>query len=186
MIAYSWCNEVIGMWYIIIPSFILFEFYMIWNLGGVINCIIANPYKQRLERKSGDLKILYEEYTEGLQIFNRRNGLGFFTKVRGKKRPNLNGFKFDSNGVEMFFLENAIFGVDISKWERKEKKAEKKLKSVMDKNKALEVNSSLHEEKDIVARIISNSEDSSLNLDDLNRIIGENVKVGKKVLRKRI
>lgn len=40
---YEGVNGKLVKWYIIVPTFLVTEIYMLWNLGGVVNCAIASP-----------------------------------------------------------------------------------------------------------------------------------------------
>ncbi len=68
LIIYNRGNDYLTNWYIIIPIFIIAEFYMLWNLGGVENCIIANRYKEVLDKFVSDGISSYGQYSGVLSL----------------------------------------------------------------------------------------------------------------------
>lgn len=84
--VYGWINNYIKRWYVIIPSFLIMSFFMMWNLGGVKNCIIASAYRAKLNNLISRVNSEYDKYSSGVDRYNARNGLGFFNKVRKKEK----------------------------------------------------------------------------------------------------
>ena len=56
---YLGINHYITKWYIIVLLSLVLAFYMLWNIGGIKNCIIANKYKLR---KRSIVSILTKKY----------------------------------------------------------------------------------------------------------------------------
>lgn len=121
MTIYEGVNGYLVKWYIIIPIFLITVIYMLWNLGGVVNCAIASPYRDRINEKVRVGRYSYDSYAGDIDGYNIRNGLGFFTKIRKRKEPNWKRLSFNYSALEMFYLEDALVGIDESQWERKEK-----------------------------------------------------------------
>lgn len=191
--AYGWINDYINRWYVIIPSFLVMSFFMLWNLGGVKNCIIASPYRSEIENLAYRVNDEYDKYSSGVDRYNSRNGFGFFTKVRKKRRVNLIWYSFDSSGVSMFALEDAVFGVNTADWKFKVQKLNEKIDKISDKNAAIYADESISDEcrrfSDLKKRSREmgnyNPDDDEISIELDNRK-KKGIKTQKKVLKKRI
>lgn len=180
-------------WYIIIPIFLATDVYMLWNLGGVANCIIAGPYRKRLNEKINTGRGSYGSYAGDIGEYNDRNKLGFFTKVRKKREPKWNELGFDSGALQMFNFWDAVLGISSQQWDNKEKKLDRINSRLNDKNSALYNNRSIHEEKACLHRISGKAGEAGLDTTGydksgrtLEKVRKKNVKKEKKVLRKRL
>ena len=190
---YEGVNGNLVKWYIIVPIFLVTEIYMLWNLGGVVNCAIASLYRDRLNGKVNVGRYSYGSYADDLNEYNRRNGLGFFTKVRKKKEPNWKKLGFNYTALEMFYFKDALVGIDSSQWDRKEIKLNKINSRLDDKLGALDSNRSIHEEKSTIDRIRVKAKSAGLDTlgydassEKLESVKNKNVKNGKGILRKRL
>lgn len=189
---YLGINHHISKWYIIVPLSIFLLFYMIWNIGGVKNCIIANKYKMQLDTAVSESKGSYAGYKDGVERYNTRNGLGFWTKVKIKKEPNWKKYEFRASGLDMFILEHALLGITTNHWKTQIVKISKINSNLVDKNNALKNNESLYKEKYTINRIKEKSEsfgrktgDFDKNREKLDLKIEEGRKTEKKILKKR-
>ena len=189
---YLWINGYIFKWYIIIPLSILLLFYMMWNIGGVINCVIANKYKVLLDKALHESKGSYDYYKDGVDHYNRRNSLGFWTKIRIKKEPRWKKYEFELAGLELFSLGHALWGISTDRWEKKLLKVSRINSNLDDKHSALENNESLHEEKQMISKISGKMESLGRSTDNFDRQknvidaeIDRNKKLEKKILKKR-
>lgn len=190
---YEGVNGNLIKWYIIVPIFLVTEVYMIWNLGGVLNCIIASPYRDRLNNKVNAAQHSYGLYAHDLNDYNKRNGLGFFSKVRRKSEPNWRNLVFNYTALEMFDFDKAIWGIDSSELTIKEGRLDNINSRLSDKLGALDSNRSIHEEKSMLERIrgkakcaeldVSGYDESSGKLESLRK---KNVRTGKGILKKRL
>ncbi|MFR6592094.1 hypothetical protein [Catenibacterium sp.] len=186
---------IISKWYIIIPVFIITELYLLWNLGGVKNCLIASPYKEELDKAILSGHDEYNKYAAEIDEYNKRNNLDFFTRVRIKREPNWNKWGFNSSGYEMFEFGNALAGLEFStivRWEKNEERLREISKKMYDKHEAVISNAALHDEKDLIDKIVKKKQESGLykgNIDcqkgKINGEIQENMKKEKKILRRR-
>lgn len=197
MTIYEGVNGYLVKWYIIIPIFLVTVIYMLWNLGGVVNCAIAGPFRDRLNEKVRSGRDSYGSYAEDVEGYNIRNGLGFFTKVRKKREPNWKKLGFNYSALEMFYFEDALVGIDSSQWERKEKKLNKINNKLNDKNDVLydvlKNNKRIHDEKDSLDRIRVKAKSAGLDTSGYDVLRGKleivrkkNVKKEKGILRKRL
>lgn len=188
--VYGWINNYIKWWYVIIPSFLIMCFFMVWNLGGVKN---SSPYRKKLKNLGSRVNSEYDNYSSGVDSYNSRNGFGFFTKVRKKRKVNLAWYGFNSSGINMFALEDALFGVSTSDWESKVGKLNKKIGRISDENDAIFADETISDEcrrfNDIKK---TNREMEYYNPDhdkisaELDRQKKKGIKAQKKVLKKRI
>ena len=165
---------------------------MLWNIGGVKNCIVANKYKLQLDIAVAESKNLYAGYKDGVGQYNERNELGFWTKVKTKKEPNWKEYEFRSSGLDMFLFEDALIGITTNRWERQIAKVRRISSGLEDKHKALRNNESLYDEKNTIKRIKEKTEsfggetegfDKQKKAIDLE--IGKSRKKEKKILKKR-
>lgn len=190
-IAYGWINGYISRWYVIIPTGLVMFLFMMWNLGGVKNCIIASPYKSALARLGARMNAEYNDYSSGVDRYNNRNGFGIFTKVRKKRRPNLMWYSFNSTGLDMFALEDAFLGVSTADWESKIGKLNSKIGKLMDKNDAIYADETISEERSVFKDIRNQNRELGIydpnhdlimnNLDDKKKT---GIKKQKKILKK--
>lgn len=190
---YEGVNGNLIKWYIIVPIFLVTEIYLLWNLGGVVNCAIASPYRDRLNYKVNAGRYSYGSYADELNGYNERNSLGFFSKVRKKREPNWENLEFNYTALEMFYFDNAILGIDSSEWDRKESKLDKINSRLSDKLGALDSNRSIHEEKSTIDIIRTKAKSAGLDASGydessrkLESVRKKNVKNGKGILRKRL
>lgn len=165
---------------------------MLWNIGGVKNCIVANKYKLQLDIAVAESKNSYAGYKDGVGQYNERNELGFWTKVKTKKEPNWKEYEFRSSGLDMFLFEDALIGITTNRWERQIAKVRRISSGLEDKHKALRNNESLYDEKNTIKRIKEKTEsfggetegfDKQKKAIDLE--IGKSRKKEKKILKKR-
>lgn len=186
-------NKLICKWYIILPVILIVELYMFWNIGGVINCIIASRHKAKLLEIISYGKNVYEEYRNKVKEYNQRNNLGFWIKVRIKKEPNWFDLGFNTTGLDMFSFGDALFGINTSQWVRKEERLNQIISNLYDKHDALDNNESLINEKNMIDRIKDKSKiigATTYALDEqekeVNMLINKSRKVEKKLLKKRL
>lgn len=186
-------NHIISKWYVIVPISIILLVYMIWNIGGIVNCIVANRYKMELDRVLAESKQSYGDYKDKVGQYNIRNELGFWTKIHTKREPNWNRLGFNSSGLNMFSFEDALFGVNTLDWERRISKMSRINSGLSDKHSALDNNSSLFEEKELIGRIIEKSDGIDANTDIftkqdkiLNTEIASSRKKERKILRRKL
>lgn len=189
---YLGINHYISKWYIIVPVSLLLIFYMLWNIGGVKNCIIAYKYKIQLNRVVSESKSSYAGYKNGVGQYNIRNGLGFWAKVKTKKEPNWKNYEFHSSGLSMFSIADALSGITTDRWENQITKVSKINTGLGKKHKALRNNESLYEEKYMINRIREKMEDFNEETKGLDKSIKaldseivKSRKKEKKILRKR-
>ena len=189
---YLGVNHFIEKWYIIIPISILLLFYMLWNIGGVVNCVAANKFKLFLDKVVSETQGSYDDYKDGIEKYNVRNGLGFWSKVKTKREPKWKKYEFGATGLEMFALENALLGIRTKHWERRISKVSKISSNLGDKHSALRNNESLYEEKDMISRIREKNDSfggSTGNFDEqrsaINFQIDKSREREKKILKKR-
>jgi hypothetical protein len=163
-------NGNIKKWYIIIPIFLIAELYIIWNLGGIINCVIASPYKMRLDNAVSKGMYSYDDYADEVSNFNNRNNLNLWNKVKTKKEPNWQRLDFDMSGVELFGLEKSLFGIgsDIYRWNKNESNLNRINGRLEDKNNALMSNQAIYKEKENVDRIGAKTKFIGVNIDDID------------------
>lgn len=180
-------------WYIIIPVFLVTEVYMIWNLGGVVNCAIASPYRSRLNAKINVGQDSYGSYAGDLDEYNQRNSLGFFSKVRKNREPNWEKLRFNYTALEMFYFENAFIGIDSSQLDNKENKLDKINSKLSNKIDVLDSNRSLFEEKNTIDKISLKAKTAGLDTsgydesrEKLEAVRKKNVKTGNSILKKRL
>lgn len=191
--VYLGVNHIICKWYIIIPISIVLIVYMFWNIGGVVNCIVANRYKVYLDTTLKNNYELYDAYKEKVEKYNTRNQLGFWTKVRAKKEPNWYRLGFNSSGLQMFCIVDAFFGVSTIVWEQNISKLKKINANLFDKHGALDNNYSLYEEKETIDRIRNKNNDMGGSTDFfgkqeemLNNKIESNRKKEIRILKRRL
>ena len=192
-IIYLWCNHVIDRWYIIIPMSAILLVYMLWNIGGVVNCVVASKYKRVLDDFASINKQFYEEYRDKIEKYNTRNNLGFWTRVHTSKEPNWEKMIFDSSGLKMFYIEEAIFGIDITEWEKNITRLDRMYTRLLDKNNTLDKNENLFDEKETIGRIKNKSKSIQLDtvkLEEQERMfdskIKRNRKNEKKILKRKL
>lgn len=188
---YGWINGYISRWYVIIPTGLVMIIFMLWNLGGVKNCIIASSYKSALVKLGARLNAEYNDYSSGVDRYNTRNGFGFFTKVRKKRRPNLMWYSFNSTGLDMFVIEDALLGVSTADWESKIEKLNSKIGKLMDKNDAICADETISEERSVFKNIRNQNRELGIydpshdliinNLDEKKKT---GIKKQKKILKK--
>jgi len=190
---YEGVNGNLIKWYVIVPVFLVAEIYMLWNLGGVANCVVASGYRDRLGSKINAGRYTYGAYADDLNDYNERNGLNFFTKVRKKVEPNWKRLDFNYTALEMFYFENAITGIDFSKLDKKESKLDKINSRLNDKLCALDSNRNIGEEKSAIDRIMLKAKSAGLDISGydassvkLESVRKKNVKNSKSILRKRL
>ena len=166
---------------------------MFWNLGGIINCVVANEYKKQIEKIIDECKNSYKEYSNRIDEYNKRNDLSFGTKVRTKKEPNWNKLGFDSSGLEMFCFPDILFG-NTSRWERKISKLNGIISDLNDKHEVLnrdeELYEELYDEKCRIDRIRdkgkSIGKEIVINDTKIDTVMRKNRKIVKKRLRKKL
>ena len=187
-------NHIISRWYIIIPLSIVLVAYMFWNIGGVVNCIVAVNYKDELDSCLKQCHEFYNNYKEKVEKYNTRNNSEHGTEFHIKKEPDWYGLCFDSTGVQMFGLFNSFFGISISikKWNQKIAKIEKISFGLANRCEALDTNTLLFEEREILGRIrdkrkgISDKDDLLEQEEILNNTLETNRKKVLKILKKRL
>lgn len=191
--VYGWINNYIKRWYVIIPSFLIMSFFMMWNLGGVKNCIIASAYRAKLNNLISRVNSEYDKYSSGVDRYNARNGLGFFNKVRKKRKVNLAWYGFNSSGINMFALEDAVFGVSTSVWKTKVGKLNKKISRISDKNDAIFADETISDERRRFNDVKKMNREMGYYNPDYDKISVEldsqkkkGIKAQKKILKKRI
>ena len=191
--VYGWINNYIKRWYVIIPSFLIMSFFMMWNLGGVKNCIIASAYRAKLNNLISRVNSEYDKYSSGVDRYNARNGLGFFNKVRKKRKVNLAWYGFNSLGINMFALEDAVFGVSTSVWKTKVGKLNKKISRISDKNDAIFADETISDERRRFNDVKKMNREMGYYNPDYDKISVEldsqkkkGIKAQKKILKKRI
>lgn len=153
-------------WYIIIPIFLIASINIIWNLGGVSNCIIASPIRKCLNSKVEETKQRYNEYYQKLKEYNERNQLGYWTKIKVKKAPDWERMGFHYTALWMFIDSNAIVGVDFSECERKLSELNEMAERLNEKLLALHNNDTNHQE-----------------MKELNKMINRQKKLGRDVTK---
>lgn len=190
---YEGVNGYLIKWYIIVPLFIITEVYMLWNLGGVMNCIVASPYRDRLNGKVDVGRYSYDSYIGDLYEYNVRNGLDFFSKVRKRSEPNWEKMAFNYTALDMFCFKEALVGISSSQWDRKESEIDKINSCLSDKLDALDSNQSIHEEKSALDTIRSKAKSVGLDTskfdassESLEFVRKKNVKNGKVILRRKL
>ena len=185
----------IHKWYIIIPIFIILELYIVWNLGGVINCIIASPYKERINEATSLGEKSYGKYAKEIKEYNQRNDLKLFSGVRRKWEPRWGWLDFNFSGCELFSIEKALLGIGylVERWEKNETKLNNINSGLKVKRDVIKENIGAHEEKKMVGDLIKDrkefglqSKDMEQNQDKLNEKIKGNLKAEKRILRKRL
>lgn len=190
---YFGINHLISKWYVIIPLSLVLLFYMLWNIGGVVNCVVANKYKKKLDKAVLECKQSYNDYKGKVGEYNTRNELGFWTKIRTKREPNWGTLGFDSSALGMFALDKAIPGISTLEWENNLLKMREINARLSDKHDALDNNSSLLEEREIIGRIKHNSVKIGERTDifsnqeqTLDKKIKRNRKQERKILKRRL
>ena len=190
---YFGINHLIYKWYVIIPLSLVLLFYMLWNIGGVVNCVVANKYKKQLDKAVLECRQSYSDYKGKVREYNTRNELGFWTKIRTKKEPNWVALGFGSSALGMFALDKAILGISTLEWENNLAKMRKINVRLSDKHDALDNNSLLLEEREIIGRIKHNSVKIGGRTDifsnqeqTLDKKIESNRKKERKILKRRL
>lgn len=190
---YCWINGYIGHWYVVIPSFLTMVFFMIWNLGGVENCVKASPYKKKLSDLCEVINLEYDDYSEGVDRYNSRNGLGFFSKVRKKRKVNTAWYNFNSSGLDMFTLEYALFGVSTLGWEKNIEMLYRKISRISEKKDAIYADEIISDEYERISNIKRKNleigyvdKKNDIILAELNDKKKSGIKKQKKILRRRI
>ncbi len=190
---YEGINGNLVKWYIIIPTFLFTEVYMLWNLGGVVNCIIASPHRNTLNSKISAGIVLYNKYSGGLDVYNENNGLGFFKKVRKKKAPDWKKLGFNYTALDMFQFDIAINGIDVLQFEIKEQKLDEIINDIDDKNDVIAGNSRIHDDKVRIDKIYEEAKSMGVDLSecgeigkDIEIINGKNIKAGKPILKRKL
>lgn len=190
---YEGVNGYLVKWYIIVPLFIVTEVYMLWNLGGVVNCIVASPYRDRINGKVDVGRYLYNSYIDDLDGYNEKNDLGFFSKVRKRREPNWKNLAFNYTALDMFCFKEALVEISSLQWDRKESELDKINSSLSDKLDALDSNQSIHEEKSALDRIRSKAKSVGLDTskfdassESLEVVRKKNVKSGKVILKRKL
>jgi hypothetical protein len=171
-------------WYIIIPIFLFTEIYMIWNLGGIINCVTASEYKMQIDSGIAKEKAAYQQYVVDLKNYNLDNDLNFFHKVRKKREPFWEGLEFCDSGISMFELEIALRGIDTDKWDENIKELERINSRIGEKQQVFFENKSFHEEKNMIARNILQGQRNGLPTKNIELIRDQQEKQQKKNLKK--
>lgn len=178
-------------WYIIIFTFVSAGIYMFWILGGVVNCIIVEPYKKKLDILILKGEQAYDYYGSEIDEYNRSNQLGLFKKIRVQEEPQWG--KYYVSGMEMFLGENvfrgsmntAIFKSHICELEGIDNK-------LFEKNNALKSNKAIREERDILDKLVKNSKElgfNNLNKEHVRLLDAEQkkrLKSERKILKKRL
>jgi len=180
-------NHVISKWYLIISLIIVLMIYMMWNIGGVVNCIVANKYKIQMDCALNEGRQSYGDYKEKVEEYNTRNKLGFWTKIRSKGEPNWKRLRFNSSGMDMFCFEDALVGVSTAGWERSLSKMKRINSGLSDKHGALDNNASLFEEREMIGRIknkIDNIGVSTENFDKQEKSLNNEIVISRRKERK--
>jgi hypothetical protein len=149
-------------WYIIIPVYLFTEIYMIWNLGGIINCVIAAAYKKRLDSGIENGKAAYQQYVVDLKNYNLDNGLNYFRKIRKKWEPFWEKHEFHGSGIAMFELKKAFRGIDTDEWDRSINELDQINSRIGEKQQVFLENKSLQEEKNMLFKAISTEQSNGL------------------------
>jgi hypothetical protein len=138
-------------------------------LGGIINCVIASPYKIRLDDAVSKGMYSYDDYADEVSNFNNRNNLNLWNKVKTKKEPNWQRLGFGMSGVELFGCEKSLFGIsnDIYRWNKNENNLNRINGRLDDKNNALMSNQAIYKEKENVDRIGAKAKFIGVNIDDI-------------------
>ena len=193
LIIYQGINGELYKWYVIVPTFIIMELYLLWNLGGVINCIVAEEFEDKIRDAIWEGQELYQQYSTGVDYYNEKNELGFFTKVRKKFPPDWAQFEFHPDGIKMFGFSNALFGIETIALEQRLDKMKKINANLESKQKAIDGNKGLHEEMDMLCEVASKKEKNGEPIDryekgyeKLQREKKEKMKKEKKILKRRL
>lgn len=183
----------IARWYIIVPISVILLLYMCWILGGIKNCMVASLYMSSLHREITSATQSYGHYFTEVDELNASNNLGFFSKVRKKKEPNWNKYRFNETDLNMFSISTSFQGIDTDRWEKNIKKVKKYNYRLNENISAINIDTSLREELDILKRVIHKREeinadnpDLSEQKDKLNCKKKKNLKQIKKILKKRL
>ena len=182
---YLGINHVISKWYVIVPTIIMALIYMFWNMGGVINCVIASEYKERIDRIVDECKNSYKKYSNRIDEYNKRNGLSFGTKIKTIKEPNWNNLGFNSSGSEMFCFTDILFG-NIFRWERKISKLNSIISELNNKHEVLRLDEEVYDEKYIVNRIRDKGKSVGLEIMINDAEINAEIRKDRKAIKKRL
>ena len=135
----------------------------------------------------------YEEYRDKIEKYNTRNNLGFWTRVHTKREPDWGKMRFDSSGLKMFYIEEAIFGIDITEWEKNIKRLDRINIRLSDKNNTLDKNENIFDEKEIIERIKNKSKSiqiDTVKLEEQERMFDSKIKINrkneKKILKRKL
>lgn len=191
---YLGVNQVIKKWYIILLIGIVVWLYMMWNIGGVVNCIIAGRYKKKIDKLLQATKENYIIYKEKLNQYNKRNDLKSWTQISLKKEPNWDLMRIKESGIDFFEVRMAILGISLFKlkWERDISKLNQINSRLRDKQNAIDSNLLLHKEMEVVTRIERNERKIGIEgntkaiKEKLLSKIKESKKKIKKILRRKI
>lgn len=185
-------NKIIGKWYVIVPISVVLLVYMLWNLGGIINCIVADKYKKQLCMALDNTQRYYYEYKEKVLEYNSRNQLSFWSKVPVQNEPNWYRLAFNSSGIEMFDIIKALVGVYTAGWEIKISELNRINESLKDKHGVLDGNNMLFKEKKAIERISNKSDEIkqktetfSAKEEIVNKKILNNRKAERKILKRK-
>ena len=188
------CLGKISPWYISVIACILNSIYMMWIIGCVRNYDTAIKQINETQQKINEGKLSYNNYSNGLEEFNSANNLGFFSRVRKKREPNWQKYNIKYNMEDIFGFGSALLGIDSSEYNRKSDKLNKCNTNLSGKNNAIESDRTLRHEKNALEKymerkqLLLNQEDLQMkqNINKLNSIHKNNLKVAKKILRKKI
>ena len=190
LVIYCGAKRHIQKWYIIIPAFILSYIYMMWNLGGIKNCIIASPYKAKLDNLVSECKLAYRQYSCGVDEFKVSNGTDALSWVYKKKEPDWDSYDID--GLGMFCVEVALIGMDRWYWDYKVAKIESLNKELDIKNQVLNSDISIKQEVEMLENIKSKTDcirnlnvDLNSQINKLKKIKKDNAKKARKILNMR-
>ena len=183
IVIYMSCNGILHGIGAIISSFIVVGMYMIWNLGGVINCVIAEWYKKEINTAIANADETYDIY---IQLVRKYDDI-FSEKVRMKtKEPKWNDYRLYVIGLDMFIFKDAITG-KFDMWQTFEKNLEEivNILSVLNERISIATNhiSALQNEKQELYRITEVSgkmSKTNLSLRDIKNIEKWNKKIIKK------
>lgn len=193
IIIYAWIMNYINYWYVIIPVYFIMSLFMIWNLGGVRNCIIAAPYQRKIYELVFKINKDYKSYSSLVDEYNNANGFSFFSKVRKKREPNLNKYGIDLSGLSMFKMEYAIYGIKTDLWERDIIKLNEKIGNIEDKIRVMNNDKIISNERNRLENLGEKSkqigydnQEHKIIMEKLNMKKKKGIKLQKKVLKRRI
>ena len=185
-VIYGCAVGVLHEWYVIILTFVVSGLYMLWNLGGVINCAIANWYKNQINTLVSKATVAYNDYAALVREYNEL----YSEHIKIAKEPDWNDYTFYSDSMDRFVFKNAIIG-ECDTWEMWGKKIimisnissnlDNRVSTIIQNTSELEIE---YKELSDITEISSQATKAKSSFKDIEKLSKKLIKKHHKVLKK--